>query len=210
MISGCFDVLAGKVIRIGHMGENANEADLCMTLAAMDKTFADLGYPLQCSMKEVFPQESRLGAFEENMTYKKSHRDHGILLFLNMLCVPAPEYTKHPNARGGYAKFFFILAVRTQNLKISCENLTILAKILQKTLINKYNKRYAKQKGVGNGQKQKRKTQFQIRSDRGIARIIPPYAVIPLLSCLAWNCIVYWGTQLLCANRPHYDFSTPF
>ena len=42
MISGCFDVLAGKVIRIGHMGENANEADLCMTLAAMDKTFADL------------------------------------------------------------------------------------------------------------------------------------------------------------------------
>ena len=54
MISGCFDVLAGKVIRIGHMGENANEADLCMTLAAMDKTFADLGYPLQCSMKEVF------------------------------------------------------------------------------------------------------------------------------------------------------------
>ena len=23
MISGCFDVLAGKVIRIGHMGENA-------------------------------------------------------------------------------------------------------------------------------------------------------------------------------------------
>ena len=54
MISGCFDILAGKVIRIGHMGENANEADLCMTLAAMDKTFEDLGYPLQCSMKEVF------------------------------------------------------------------------------------------------------------------------------------------------------------
>ena len=25
-----------------------------MTLAAMDKTFEDLGYPLQCSMKEVF------------------------------------------------------------------------------------------------------------------------------------------------------------
>lgn len=54
MISGCFDILAGKVVRIGHMGENANEADLCMTLAAMDKTFEDLGYPLQCSMKEVF------------------------------------------------------------------------------------------------------------------------------------------------------------
>ena len=54
MISGCFDVLAGKVIRIGHMGENANAADMELTFDAMDKTFADLGYPLQCSMKEVF------------------------------------------------------------------------------------------------------------------------------------------------------------
>ena len=56
MISGCFDVLAGKVIRIGHMGENANIDDMAMTFEAMDKTFADLGYPLACSMKETFLQ----------------------------------------------------------------------------------------------------------------------------------------------------------
>ena len=54
MISGCFDVLAGKVIRIGHMGENANVDDMAMTLDAMDKTFADLGYELGCSMKAEF------------------------------------------------------------------------------------------------------------------------------------------------------------
>ena len=56
----------------------------------------------------------------------------------------------------------------------------------------------------------KRENTISDQKRQGIARIIPPYAVIPLLSCLAWNCIVYWGTQLLCANRPHYDFSTPF
>ena len=54
MISGCFDVLAGKVIRIGHMGENANVDDVALTLEAMDKTFADLGVQLKCSMKEAF------------------------------------------------------------------------------------------------------------------------------------------------------------
>lgn len=54
MISGCFDVLAGKVIRIGHMGENANVNDMVMTMEAMDKTFADLGVKLSCSMKEAF------------------------------------------------------------------------------------------------------------------------------------------------------------
>lgn len=54
MISGCFDVLAGKVIRIGHMGENANMEDMILTLDAMDKTFADLGVQLLCSIKETF------------------------------------------------------------------------------------------------------------------------------------------------------------
>lgn len=54
MISGCFDVLAGKVIRIGHMGENANIDDMALTLDAMDKTFADLSIALKCSMKEEF------------------------------------------------------------------------------------------------------------------------------------------------------------
>ena len=54
MISGCFDVLAGKVIRIGHMGENARIEDMTITMNALDRTFADLGYPLECSMKEEF------------------------------------------------------------------------------------------------------------------------------------------------------------
>lgn len=54
MLSGCFDVLAGKVFRIGHMGENANEDDMIMTMDALDNTFADLGYPLRASLKEEF------------------------------------------------------------------------------------------------------------------------------------------------------------
>lgn len=54
MISGCFDVLAGKVIRIGHMGENARVEDMALTLDAMDNTFAKLGVELACSMKETF------------------------------------------------------------------------------------------------------------------------------------------------------------
>lgn len=54
MISGCFDILAGKVIRIGHMGENANIPDMALTLDAMDKTLQELGVPLKCRMKDRF------------------------------------------------------------------------------------------------------------------------------------------------------------
>ncbi|MBO5365821.1 MAG: alanine--glyoxylate aminotransferase family protein, partial [Peptococcaceae bacterium] len=54
MIAGCFDYLAGKVFRLGHMGEGANAEDVAAMLDAMDKTFADLGYTLKCSMKDVF------------------------------------------------------------------------------------------------------------------------------------------------------------
>ena len=32
MIAGCFDILAGKVIRLGHMGENANVPDVTLML----------------------------------------------------------------------------------------------------------------------------------------------------------------------------------
>ena len=35
MIAGCFDIFAGKLLRIGHMGENANEADVKETLSAL-------------------------------------------------------------------------------------------------------------------------------------------------------------------------------
>lgn len=35
MIAGCFDIFAGKLLRIGHMGENANEKDVDDTLKAI-------------------------------------------------------------------------------------------------------------------------------------------------------------------------------
>ena len=57
MIAGCFDYLADKVFRLGHMGEGANIADVTAMLEAMDNTFTDLGHPLVCSMKETFVQE---------------------------------------------------------------------------------------------------------------------------------------------------------
>ncbi len=54
MISGCFDVLAGKIVRIGHMGENARKDDMAITLDALDKTLRELGVELKCNMKETF------------------------------------------------------------------------------------------------------------------------------------------------------------
>lgn len=43
-----------------------------------------------------------------------------------------------------------------------------------------------------------------------IERIMPAYAVLPLLLCLGWNCVVYWSGQYLCINRYHYDFTNDF
>lgn len=54
MIGGCFDVLAGKVIRIGHMGENARVEYLVQALSAMTKTLIELKYPINCDMAEEF------------------------------------------------------------------------------------------------------------------------------------------------------------
>lgn len=54
MLAGSFDTLEGQVIRIGHMGSNANEADMIETLDALDKTMATLGVSLNKSMKDVF------------------------------------------------------------------------------------------------------------------------------------------------------------
>lgn len=42
MIAGSFDVLTGQVIRIGHMGENANEKDVEETLEALKETIRKL------------------------------------------------------------------------------------------------------------------------------------------------------------------------
>ncbi|MBN7773281.1 pyridoxal-phosphate-dependent aminotransferase family protein [Clostridium aminobutyricum] len=57
MIAGCFDILAGKVIRIGHMGENAYPENLVEVMDAMTKTLKGLGFPIQCDMTEVFLAE---------------------------------------------------------------------------------------------------------------------------------------------------------
>lgn len=54
MIAGCFGYLAGKVFRIGHMGENANIKDMCLTFEALQNTFKDLNYDLECNLKEEF------------------------------------------------------------------------------------------------------------------------------------------------------------
>lgn len=57
MIAGCFDILAGKVIRIGHMGNNANVEDVADTLDALTKTLESLGFDCKSNMKDVFMQE---------------------------------------------------------------------------------------------------------------------------------------------------------
>lgn len=54
MISGCFDVLAGIVVRIGHMGENACEDKVEATLAALQGTLEKKGIPVQCDLAEAF------------------------------------------------------------------------------------------------------------------------------------------------------------
>lgn len=54
MIAGSFDVLAGKVIRLGHMGNNADEKKVHEMLAALTDTLADLGFLCAERMEEVF------------------------------------------------------------------------------------------------------------------------------------------------------------
>jgi aspartate aminotransferase-like enzyme len=56
MLAGSFDVLAGQVIRIGHMGENATIENMTMTMEALDQTCMDLNILLKASLKDVFLQ----------------------------------------------------------------------------------------------------------------------------------------------------------
>ncbi len=57
MISGSFDVLAGKVIRLGHMGNNADLADMRDTLSALGETLRSLGFACQADPAAVFERE---------------------------------------------------------------------------------------------------------------------------------------------------------
>ena len=54
MLAGSFDVLAGKVIRIGHMGNNADFYSVREVFTALDGTLAKLGVPLKASMEKIF------------------------------------------------------------------------------------------------------------------------------------------------------------
>ena len=54
MIAGSFDIMAGKVIRIGHMGEGAREEILRATLEGLEGTLKKLGVKLAASIVESF------------------------------------------------------------------------------------------------------------------------------------------------------------
>ncbi|MDO5382246.1 MAG: alanine--glyoxylate aminotransferase family protein [Eubacteriales bacterium] len=54
MLAGSFDFLAGKVIRIGHMGANCNVEDMRETLALLGKVLNNLGVPLKGNLEELF------------------------------------------------------------------------------------------------------------------------------------------------------------
>lgn len=47
LLAGSFDVMAGEVIRIGHMGYNCTEENMKETLAALNSTLKKLGVPLK-------------------------------------------------------------------------------------------------------------------------------------------------------------------
>ena len=55
-----------------------------------------------------------------------------------------------------------------------------------------------------------KKTSFGVFYNKYLSRIAPQYGVIPLISCFVFNCIIYWGTQLIDANRTKYDFTNAF
>lgn len=50
MLAGAFDVLAHKVIRIGHMGEGCNDEDMLSVLSALSETLQKLGFVLKGDM----------------------------------------------------------------------------------------------------------------------------------------------------------------
>lgn len=54
MLAGSFDSLAGKVIRIGHMGANANLSDMVETMSALSDTLHTLGVPLKGDLAKLF------------------------------------------------------------------------------------------------------------------------------------------------------------
>ena len=54
LIGGSFGDFAGKIIRIGHMGENANVADMTELFKALDEVLRSLNVPVAVKMDEYF------------------------------------------------------------------------------------------------------------------------------------------------------------
>lgn len=59
LLADSFDVLAGKVIRIGHMGHNCQGQKVSKTLAALDTVLTDLGFPIRDHLEETFARRFR-------------------------------------------------------------------------------------------------------------------------------------------------------
>ncbi|AVQ46189.1 pyridoxal-phosphate-dependent aminotransferase family protein [Clostridium botulinum] len=57
IIAGSFGYLQGKIIRIGHMGENANIDKMAYTLFALQNSLEYLGYKLEVNLTEAFLQK---------------------------------------------------------------------------------------------------------------------------------------------------------
>lgn len=45
------------------------------------------------------------------------------------------------------------------------------------------------------------------RKKEWLAKYIPVWSILPLLSILVVNCLVYWGSGVMTANRYHYDLT---
>lgn len=61
MLAGSFGHVAGKVIRIGHMGYNATEENMEEVFRALDAVMAELGVPIQESMYDTFEEVMNTG-----------------------------------------------------------------------------------------------------------------------------------------------------
>lgn len=51
MLAGSFDIMAGEVVRIGHMGYNCTEDNMRETLAALDAVLRELGVELKAAVE---------------------------------------------------------------------------------------------------------------------------------------------------------------
>jgi len=43
-----------------------------------------------------------------------------------------------------------------------------------------------------------------------VEKFLPRYALLPLITCFLWNCIVYWFSMLVTGSFPHHDLTTSF